>query len=47
MCRLIFFRCKDGNKGCIGEYFNVYYSELNPEKSYFDLEEYNKYKQFK
>ena len=39
-----FFKCEDGNKGCIGKKFTVYYSSKNPEYSRIYLGKYEKYK---
>ena len=39
-----FFRCDNGNKGCVGNKFSVFYSSKNPSHSRIDLGKYEKYR---
>lgn len=36
-----FFKCSDGTKGCVGKKFPVRYSNLKPEISEINLQEYD------
>lgn len=39
-----YFKCNDGNKGCINKEFPVLYSEKNPEYSMIKLGKYEKFR---
>lgn len=36
-----YFECDDGNAGCVGEVFTIYYSTENPNFSEIDLGKFN------